>query len=208
MFRLDGLYLRNLEKFVGKKIPMRELKNGIEFGKDPEVQQRWIEKSKNHYAFQIIERGQLSWEDEYNNISLTEMKRKLAIRLQGSFGKSIDFAKTSEFREILNNDLEKVEQLMKKYVGEGFYSINNPQIDKINLESLEANLYNIYLLHDDGERSYREQKAKEPFAFARFYNSAISLKERLKRIDEYQKVFNDRLTKNEIEEILFNKAQV
>ena len=205
MFKLEKEYWENVEKFVGNRIEMEHLGDGVEFIANAEIKYRLIEISPNNYAFQIIERGQKRWEVEYK--SNLEMKRRLALTLKGYFGKGMDYSKSKEFRGIKRNDLEKVEELMKSYIDKDFFSINQPEILKVNLEQIGDDKFNIYVLLTNGDRIYVEENAESSFAFPRFYNEALFMKENLQRINQYQEIFGETLTDYEIEYLLYKRAR-
>ncbi len=59
-----------------------------------------------------------------------------------------------------------------------------------------------YLLWDENQKYYFEQNAETSFAFFRFYNKALSFKSDLEDISQYQELFEDKLEREEIFELL------
>jgi len=206
MFKLDEQYLKNLKAFIGKEIRIYSLENGIEFYHDIELQYRLIELSLNHYELQIIERGKIAWKTSYDNKSETEMKRELALILRGYFGAGMpDFGLAREkFKSIENKNLTKLDELMSMYVGNDFYSINNPQEWKINFDLSQTGEYDIYFLCKNGTKIERG-KVGPISIFSKFCLEARYLKESLERINQYQKFFSEHLQDDEIEYLLYRK---
>ena len=201
MFDLDKNYIETLERFLDKKLTFHYLENGIEFIYDTEIQYILLEQSSTSYVFQTIEKGIIVREIEYK--SALEMKRKLTLNLKGLFGEKIDYTKSELFEEIDRNDINHLEVLMNELIGSEFYSINNPEIWKINLEATEQiNVYNIYILLSDNSKIFIEENFNDIFTFPRFYNEALFLKENMERINMYQELFEDKLVENEIDELL------
>lgn len=198
---LDTQYIENLNAFIGKKIQVKNFDEYLEFPYDAELQYRLIEKPLSNYEFQAIERGKVFRSTEYNAISVKEMKRNLALNLKGLFGGSIDYSKADEFRAINFGDIEQLDHLMQKFIGSDYYSINEPQTWKVNLE-IQENQYNLYILLRNNDKLYREKNISSKRAYSRFYNEALFLKETIKNIHLYQKIFKDKLTDDEIDRLV------
>lgn len=195
---LEKKYKENLERYIGRKLNIIENEDNVEIISDVEIQYILKKDGNNHYCLYLVERNHLNKLEEYK--SEREMQRKFAICMKGIFDKNIDY---SDEESIGNqNDLKLIDKLMESYVGKNYYSINNPEINKINLEQKYNDLYNIYFLKESGDKIYIEYEEKAPFIFERFYNEALFLKVTLERINEYEIVFNDKINKEDMYNIL------
>lgn len=197
---LNNRYINTLEKYIGKKIAFTHVENGIRFCSDSEVQYQLIERSSQTYEFQTLRRGQVARTVEYK--SHQEMQRRFAITLKGLLGGEIDYSGADKIKAI-GNDFAKLNNIMALLVGAEFYSINDPSVMKVNLESTENDKkFSIYILLNSDQKIVIEEAIENPFAFLRFYNEALFLKERMRRIQDYEKLFNDYMTESEIDEIM------
>lgn len=197
-FILDIFYIEKLEEYIGKKIKIINQRNTIKVIKDVEMQYILEEDTPNHYSFYCVERGKPSLIANYS--SVIKMKRNFAIIMKGILGDSLDYSKLEKFRQV--NDRTELEKLMELYIGKEYYSIIKPEKRKINLEYTREGKYNIYLLWDENQKYYFEQNAEIPFAFFRFYTTALSFKSDLEDIRQYQEIFKDKLESEEIFDLL------
>lgn len=194
---LEESYIEKLEKYVGKKLNIVQKEKEINVIADAESQYV-LKEEDDHFSFYSIQRNQISIIDEY--YSEEEMRRMFAITMRGFLGKEIDYSRAEEMEKV--EDISEVERLMGLYVGNEYYSIMKPEKKKINLEISGKNEYNIYLLKKNEERSYIEENLEAPFAFLRFYNEALFLKTMLERIEEYQVIFKETVSEEEIYRII------
>ena len=190
---LDDVYFEKLEKYVGKKLKIFKGENEIEFYDDVEIQYI-LEEKNNIYSFYIVERGKRAKLAEY--FSEKEMKQRLAITIKGLFGEKTDYSNLEKFRNI--KKLEEGKKLMSIYVEPEYYSIMNPEVMKINLEEGKKDRYNIYFLSNNNEKKYIEKNINISSAFFRFYNEARRLKRYLKRMKEYEIIFEDKIEKRKL----------
>lgn len=191
---LDDIYIERLEKYVGKKIKIFKKENEIEFYYDVEMQYILEEKDKVYY-FYSVERGKRSEIAKY--FSEKEMKRRIAINIKGFFGGTIDYNNLEKFRNIKN--FEKGKELMSLYMEPEYYSIMEPKAIKINLEQGDNDdTYNIYFLSNKNEKKYIEKNADISFAFFRFYAESYYLKRSLKRMKEYEAIFEDKIEEKKL----------
>lgn len=190
---LEKVYLKKLEEYVGKTLNIVSNESEITVIYDVETSYV-LKEEKLFYSFYCMQRNECIKIAEYH--SEQEMKKKFAIAIKGFFGEEIDYSGSEEMED--TEKLSDVNKIMKSHIGERYYSIMNPQKLKINLEQKEANKYNIYLLGADGECDYIEENEEAPFVFERFYNEAIYLKVILERIGEYELIFEDKLSEQEI----------
>lgn len=198
---LDIQYINNLDKYTGKNIQLKSIGNGIEIYYDFEIQYRLIAKSLNDYEFQTIERGKVIRSIEFH--SELEMKRNLALIVKGIFDNRIDYSVSDVFEELSEENLKELTILMNTHVEEDYYSIDNPERWRINLEPTNQNgKFNLYILLSSNVKVYIESDIGTKRAFKRFYNEAIYFKENMKRINLYQEIFDDRLSYDEIDQLL------
>lgn len=195
---LEKVYLENLEKYVGKKLNIIQKENKIKIIDDVEMSYMIQGEANGHYLFYSIERNQPVKIAEY--YSEEEMKRGFAIAIKGFFNDEIDYSGADELETLM--EVSIVEKVMESHIGSKYFSIMNPQKMKINLEVKEKNKYNIYLLGPNNEYNYIEENIELPFAFERFYNEALFLKVMLGRIEEYQIIFEDKLSEEDIYSII------
>lgn len=195
---LDIWYIKKLEKYIGRKIKIINQRNKVKVIEDVEMQYILEEDTPNHYSFYCVERGKPSLIANYS--SAIKMKRNFAIIMKGRLGDSLDYSKLEEFRQV--EDRTELEKLMELYIGKEYYSIIKPEKRKINLEYTKDQKYNIYVLWDENQKYYFEQNAEAPFAFFRFYTTALSFKSDLEDISQYQKIFRDKIESEEIFDIL------
>ncbi|SHK19029.1 hypothetical protein SAMN02745163_03389 [Clostridium cavendishii DSM 21758] len=195
---LDSLYISNLKRYVGGELKIIQGKNNIKIIHDNELQYRLENKIDNSYSLFYIERGKRIKIAQYS--SELEMKRKFAIAIRGLIGKKISYKNGDDFENAQN--IIEVERLMRLHIGKEYYSIMNPEKMKINLEFNNNNRYSIYLLHQNGDKIYKEQNEEPPFIFFRFYSEALFYKVMTERIDSYEIIFADILTNQEKYDLL------
>lgn len=202
--KLGKKYMDNLEKCTGEKIQYIYIENGIEFICDMEIQYQFIKKESGIYEFLTLERGKVLRKDLMEFKSHIQIKRKLTLILMGLFGEKADFSKAQLLEKMDGENTGLLDDFMEKHIGEDYYSINNPQIWKMNLENIDKEKgYNIYLILNSGNKIYREKEIKDKRAFIRFYNETVYFKHRMMQIKKYQKIFGDKLSNEDIDELIY-----
>ena len=82
---------------------------------------------------------------------------------------------------------------MQQYADEKTYSINDPKEERINILKSEDCKYSIFFLDKNGKKYILEQETENPFVFKRFYNEVTYYGETMRKIREYEEVFEDKL---------------
>lgn len=194
----EEMYLEKLQKYVGRKLNIIQKENEIEIIYDVETSYVLKENHNKQYSFYSIQRNEIMEIAEY--YSEEEMKREFAIAIKGFFSEEIDYSGSDELETA--KEMSVVKGVMESRIGNEYYSVGESQEMKINLEQKGENEYNIYLLGTNGERNYIEENLEAPFVFVRFYNEALFLKVMKERIEEYQEIFNEKLSEEEIYNIV------
>lgn len=194
----EEMYLEKLQKYVGRKLNIIQKENEIKIIYDVETSYVLKENHNKQYSFYSIQRNELMEIAEY--YSEEEMKREFAIAIKGFFSEEIDYSGANKLETA--KEMSVVKGVMESQIGNEYYSIGQSQEMKINLEQKGENEYNIYLLGTNGERNYIEENLEAPFVFVRFYNEALFLKVMKERIEEYQEIFNEKLSEEEIYNIV------
>lgn len=187
---LDEKYIQNLTRYLGKKVSMDMISsNEIKIFIDWEINYI-LRKKENGFFLMLEERGVERSEQLYAN-NILEMKRKLALFLK----EEKLYGKLREFEGIC--ELDTLIKLACEYLDGRFYSINEEQADKIILKQIDATKYDLYIMNSAGEKRYIEREASAPDIFRRFYCEVDYLMCRKKKIDEYERVFGERLSYDE-----------
>lgn len=194
----DSKYLENLKIYVGKDVIIYDRGDEADFYDDWDIQY-FLRRKGQKYILIIKERGCERDLTIYD--SEIEMKRNIALIVKNIYSKNIDYSLSEEFEDATNT-LE-LKRLISKYADESLYSVNDVKEDRINIQSEENNLYSIFFLDKRGNRCFFERDAEAPFAFARFYNEVVSYRESLKRLETYEKAFQDWLDYDDKIDLLY-----
>lgn len=186
MFKDD--YLEKLKEYLGKDIKILNSDSEVKVYVDAEIQY-FLRKKEQQYVLYMQERGRETEEKIYR--TEIEMKRKFALLMKNVFGKGIEYPFAEKFRNV--ERISILEEIMELYTDQNLYSVNNLKEDKINISQNENGLYNIFFLDRNGNEYKLEQDRKAPFVFKRFYNEVVYYGETLRQIEEYEKVFEDKL---------------
>lgn len=184
-------YLEKLKKYIGKDIKVLDTESEVQIYVDAEIQY-FLRKKEQQYVLVMQERGRETEERTYRNE--IEMRRNFALLMKNVFTKGIEYRFAEKFRNVEN--ITVLKELMRQYTNENLYAVNDLKEDKININENENGLYNILFLDKNGNRYILEQNRKAPFVLKRFYNEVVYYGETLKQIQEYEKVFEDKLDYN------------
>ncbi len=184
---LDERYLLKLHEYLHKKTNYSLEDMRIVIYADAEIQYI-LNEFDTYYQLSMIERGAETVVGVFN--SKDEMQRKFAIWMKGLFGNGIDYPYIERFDNI--KEINILKDLMNHYTNSNFFSLNEIVEDKIVLTYANS-MYEIFFV-DRNKRKYSiEQSIKAPFIFKRFYTEVVFYQEMLKRLNEYELIFNDKL---------------
>lgn len=184
-------YLEKLKEYLGKDIKILNSEFEIRVYVDAEIQY-FLRKKEQQYVLYMQERGSETEERVYRTEN--EMRRKFALLMKNVFGKGMEYPFAEKFRNV--ESISVLEEVMERYTDQNLYSMNNLKEDKINIIENENGLYNISFLDKNGNIYILEKERKAPFVFKRFYNEVVYYGETLRQIEEYEKVFEDKLDYN------------
>ena len=186
MFNRD--YLEKLKQYVGKDIQLVESDNEVHIYLDSEIQY-FLRKKEQKYILYVSERGKETEEKRYT--SEVDMKRNFALWVKSNFSENIKYPFSGKFREVTS--VEELRILMQQYADEKTYSINDSKEERINILKSEDGQYSIFFLDKNGKKYILEQETENPFVFKRFYNEVTYYGETMRKIREYEEVFEDKL---------------
>lgn len=186
MFSKD--YLEKLKEYLGRDIHISDEENEVRIYADEEIQY-FLRKREQEYVLYMQERANITKEKEYK--SETELSREFALWMKNIFSENIKYPFSCKFEDVKNET--ELENLMCRHTDNRWYSINSLQKEKINLEQKEDGLYCIFFLDRKGNKYVLEQGEESPFVFKRFYNEVVYYGETLEQIQEYERIFKDKL---------------
>ena len=179
-------FMNKVKEFVGTEIKYFISENEIKVYDDVEIQYK-LKKLNGNYSLLIIERGKESKIVDFD--SEVEARRKFPIYISGYLGEKIDYSSSQELNHTI--DINKLKEFMYKSKNRNLFSINKIVTDNIILMNITDSLYDVFFVDRNLKKYYIEQNEKPPYIFGRFYNEVIYYSESLKRLDEYELVFND-----------------
>lgn len=184
-------YLEKLKEYLGKDIKILDNESEVKVYVDAEIQY-FLRKKEQQYILYMQERGRETEEKIYR--TEIEMRRRFALLMKNVFGKGMKYPFAEKFRNV--ESISALEELMEQYTEQNLYSVNNLKEDKINISENENGLYNIFFLDKNGNVYIMEKDRKAPFVFKRFYNEVVYYGETLRQIEEYERIFEDKLDYN------------
>lgn len=110
------------------------------------------------------------------------------------------YCELSRFQDIC--EITSLIKIARETLNDKFYSINEEEVDKIVLQQISSNKYELYIMNREGERKYIQKGEEAPEIFRRFYCEVDYLMRGTKKIDEYEKVFGEKLSYDERRKIL------
>lgn len=182
-------YLKRLNQYVGKDIDILENSNELTIYYDVETKYILKKNQTNYKLFVEIRNARQEMETFSTEL---EMKRKFALWMKGIFGPSIEYPRTEEVEAA--SDMISLSNMINKYIESDFFSINCLQKNKINLEKRAGDCYDIFFLNENGEKKIIEENQPAPYIFGRFYNEIVFFQESINRINEYEIIFEDKLS--------------
>lgn len=183
-------YLKKLSQYVGRDIKWIIKKDEIIVQCDAEFS-LIIQDNYSTYFLYSEYRGKRELISKYNYDVENDLKVSFARRLRNNFNSGIDYSHSSKFEKA--NNIKEVVKLLSIYCDSNFYSVDNPQRGRINLESEKEGKYSVYYMDIDGNRHYHEKCEEHSFAFARFYNEIACLSGMVEQINDYSKVFGEKI---------------
>ncbi len=182
-------YMNKLSEYVGKKIDCSIDEKKIEIFADAEIYYI-LDKRNTQYILSMSEKGVETKLTEF--YSSEEMQRSFPFWMRGLLGNSVDYSDVSKFEDV--DDLEVLERLLKQYTHCNLYSINQMSVDKIVLNLIEGDNYEVAFVDKTQKKHLIEQRGKAPFIFERFYTEIVHYREMLKRLEKYTSIFGDKLS--------------
>lgn len=179
-------FMNKVKEFVGTEIKYFISENEIKVYDDVEIQYK-LKNLNENYSLLIIERGKESKIVDFD--SEVEAKRRFPIYMRGYIGERIVYSSSQELNHKI--DINKLKEFMYKSKNRNLFSINKIVTDNIILMNITDSLYDVFFVYRNLKKYYIEQNEKPPYIFGCFYNEVIYYLESLKRLDEYELVFND-----------------
>jgi len=190
MFSVE--YLNSLNQYTGKVLRMEDKGNEAILYVDAEINYV-VSKEEDEYVVYIQERGRYRKQASYT--TQKELYRMFALMVKSLDSSNVPLKYLSDSNDVPN---EKVlREVMEKQFDVDSYSINCPKSYAMNLEKISEDIYDIYFMRHNGEKKYIEEKLVKEEAFFRFYNEAVYFCDRKKKVDAYEKCFDDVLSSEE-----------
>lgn len=181
-------YLKKLNMFLGFNLSYKLNENEIIFFLD--VETKYIIKKLDDYFVIYMKERNIETELAQFQYKI-DMLRYFALMLKGLSGPTIEYPNLNKLDSIDN--IEELVLFMDKHDECVLYSIDKVVEDKIILKVSLNDEYEI-LFADKYKTEYSiEKNGKAPLIYKRFYTEVVYYNAMIKRFDEYEYMFQDRL---------------
>ncbi|MCQ2514049.1 MAG: hypothetical protein MJ089_03000 [Ruminococcus sp.] len=194
---LDKNYFDLLMKYTNNKYQWKNLKEYISINIDYETEYMIYQPEPNRFRLYIRNRNDYK---DLGFFSEKNIRRIIAFKLKC---KDVYYCPEhfEEFREI--KDFQTLIDKAGLYCNPEYYSINNPQINKINLYQNSDGTYDLYFMFSNGNRKYSCQSVELSDANYKLYLDTEYYERKIKILLEYSELFNDFISYEEKINLIF-----